>query len=84
MASYFLDTSAIIKRYIPEPGQSLIVGILYSLRAYDAIQLACLLRVRDKALLNQASAPIFVCADTHLCTVALIEGLSVENPINYP
>jgi hypothetical protein len=46
MGTYFLDTSAIVKRYGP--------------------------------------IPIFVCADIGLSSVATTEGLSVENPNNYP
>ncbi len=154
MGTYFLDTSAIVKRYVPEQGQSLIFALcdpaqghdlyisqaalveviasicrksrnqtitmsdrdtlisifrkdsqsaygiqivnravytsagnlcrLHKLRAYDAIQLACVLRVRDKALANQAPTPIFVCADNELLNIATTEGLSVENPNNYP
>ncbi|MBV9706624.1 MAG: type II toxin-antitoxin system VapC family toxin [Chloroflexi bacterium] len=154
MASYFLDTSAIVKRYVPEQGQSLITTLCdpsqdhqlyisqaalvevvaaicrrvhdrsitvsdrdrlidafrsdsqkaysiqvvtttiytsagnlcrsHRLRAYDAVQLACALRLRDKALLRQGPAPIFVCADNNLTTIATVEGLSVENPNNYP
>src|SRR5207244_1318916 len=38
----------------------------YKLRAYDAVQLACVLGLRDKALATRAPAPIFVCADTGL------------------
>ncbi|GAC1632314.1 MAG: hypothetical protein NVS4B11_33080 [Ktedonobacteraceae bacterium] len=56
---------------------------LHKLRAYDAVQLACVLSLRDEALVNQAIAPIFVCADLELLEVAVAEGLSIENPNNY-
>jgi predicted nucleic acid-binding protein len=56
---------------------------LHQLRAYDAIQLACVLRLRDDALANQAPAPIFVCADINLINIATAEGFSAENPNNY-
>ncbi len=154
MATYFLDTSAIAKRYVPERGQEWIVTLCdpaqghelyisqaalvevvaaicrrareqsismddrdrlinsfrqdcqnaydiwqvttalfitagdlcrsYRLRAYDAVQLACALGLRDKARVRQARAPIFVCADNNLLTIAAEEGLSVENPNIYP
>ncbi len=56
----------------------------YKLRAYDAVQLACALHLRDKARTNQVPAPIFVSADDGLINIAIEEGLSVENPNSYP
>lgn len=56
----------------------------YRLRAYDAVQFACLLALRDKALVRRAPAPTFVCADNNLINIALTEGLRVENPHNHP
>ncbi len=56
----------------------------YRLRAYDAVQLACVLNLRDEALADQGPVPIFVCADNNLIEIAIAEGLSVENPNNYP
>ena len=154
MATYFLDTSAIIKRYIFEPGQAWILSLCnpaqghdlyisqaalvevvaaicrrareksisiaerdrlitvfrqdskqgyniwpvitdlyhvagdlcrsYRLRAYDAVQLACILALRQYTLANQAPEPIFVCADVGLLDIAGVEGLQGENPNNYP
>ncbi len=55
----------------------------HKLRAYDAVQLACALHLRDKARANQAPAPIFVCADDGLLNIAIEEGLNVENPNGY-
>ncbi len=153
MASYFLDTSAIVKRYFPEQGRSWILALClptygnrlyisqaalvevvaticrkareqlvtiterdllieifrqdsqnnytiipvttsvytsagnlcrsHSLRAYDAIQLACALSLRDEAVVSQAPLPIFVCADTNLISIASEEGLHTENPSTY-
>src|SRR5713226_4059555 len=149
MATYFLDTSAIVKRYIFEQGQAWILSLcnpaqshdlyisqaalievvaaicrrareqsisiterdrlitvfrqdseesyniwpvttdLYNaagdlcrshrLRAYDAVQLACVLALRQDSLANQAPEPIFVCADVGLLDIAGVEGLQVEN-----
>jgi predicted nucleic acid-binding protein len=154
MATYFLDTSAIIKRYIFEPGQAWILSLCnpaqghdlyisqaalvevvaaicrrareksisiaerdrlitvfredskqgyniwpvttdlyyaagdlcrsHRLRAYDAVQLACVLALRQYTLANQAPEPILVCADVGLLDIASVEGLQVENPNNYP
>jgi predicted nucleic acid-binding protein len=154
MATYFLDTSAIIKRYISEQGQTWILSLcnpaqshelyisqaalievvaaicrrareqsisiaerdrlitvfrqdskesyniwpvttdLYQaagdlcrshrLRAYDAVQLTCVLALRQYTSANQAPEPIFVCADTDLLDVAGVEGLQAENPNLYP
>lgn len=154
MATYFLDISAIIKRYIFEPGQAWVLSLcnpaqghdlyisqaalvevvaaicrrareksisiaerdrlitvfrqdskqgyniwpvtidLYTsagdlcrshrLRAYDAIQLACALALRQYTLANQAPEAIFVCADVGLLDIAGVEGLQIENPNNYP
>ena len=154
MATYFLDTSAIVKRYILEQGQSLLLDIcdpekghelyisqaaivevvatfcrkrrekiltdderdelitlfredtheeyglkpvttdiyiaagnlcrVHQLRAYDAVQLACVLDLRNETRIKQAPDPIFVCADNNLLAIALTEGLQVENPNNYP
>ena len=52
----------------------------HRLRAYDAVQLACALDLREEALADEVTAPIFVCADIDLSNVAIAEGLSVENP----
>ena len=153
MATYFLDTSAIVKRYILEQGQAWMLSLcdpaqghdlyisqaalvevvaticrrareksismaerdrlitvfrqdsvqgyniwpvdtgLYNaagdlcrshrLRAYDAVQLACVLALRQFALANNALEPIFVRADIGLLDVAGAEGVQVENPNVY-
>jgi predicted nucleic acid-binding protein len=56
----------------------------HRLRAYDAVQLACVLGLRTEAEANEAASPVFVCADHNLLTIAVAEGLSNENPNNYP
>lgn len=49
----------------------------YPLRAYDAVQLAGCLIVRDSL-----SGPVtFVCADAQLCQAAEQEGLTTLNPL---
>ncbi len=49
----------------------------YPLRAYDALQLAGCLVVRD----GMPGPVTFVCADTRLCDAARHEGLEALNPI---
>jgi len=158
MALYFLDSSAIVKRYFQEPGHEwiemlhdpaqghglyiaqaalvevvasicrkareqnmpleerdstiddfrrdvqnaysvwLVDNALYTaagdlcrshrLRAYDAVQLACALAVREDVLAAQppdAEPPdfLFVSADLGLLTIARAEGFRSENPNNY-
>lgn len=153
MATYFFDTSAIVKRYFPEQGHGWVVTLcdvsqnndlylsqaalvevvatmcrrerehsitlaerdtlihlfrqdsrenynlwpvdtalytsagdlcrLHRLRAYDAIQLACVLALREYTIVSRAPDPVFVCADVRLLDIATTEGLHVENPNNY-
>ena len=55
----------------------------YRLRAYDAMQLAVAIAIREKAVNSKAPLPIFVCADNQIVTIAASEGFDVENPNNY-
>lgn len=55
----------------------------HRLRAYDAVQLACALNLRQEALADEVTAPIFVCADIDLNDVAIAVGLRVVNPNDY-
>jgi uncharacterized protein len=56
----------------------------YALRGYDAAQLAAALTANDARISIGASALIFVSADSNLNNAAASEGLTVENPNNYP
>ena len=56
----------------------------YKLRAYDVVQFAAVLMLRDEALASSVPAPIFVCADTDLLSYSAAEGVSVEDPSSYP
>jgi predicted nucleic acid-binding protein len=131
---YFLDTSALIKRYVAEIGSGWVMSLCdpvsgntilisqatqaeavaalcrkarlgaisvlervtsasyiragnlcraHNLRAYDAVQLSCALTARDK-LAALGLSPIFVCADAVLLSVAVAEGLGVEDPSSHP
>jgi len=53
----------------------------HKLRAYDAIQLACSLTIRNS---NTGLDLTFVCADNGLLAVASHEGLKIENPNLHP
>ena len=53
---------------------------IHKLRAYDAIQLACALKVRNELVALGRTAPIFVSADTDLLSIAEAEGFNIENP----
>src|SRR5690606_10466530 len=52
----------------------------YPLRTLDALQLASAL---ETIRITRASV-IFVSADNRLLSAAVAEGLTVDNPINYP
>lgn len=55
----------------------------HRLRAYDAVQLACILALRDETVASETPIPIFICADNGLIGVAVAEKLNIENPNNY-
>lgn len=53
----------------------------YTLRAYDAVQLASALEANGR-LVGAGQPPLtFVCADTRLLTAAATEGLPTHNPV---
>lgn len=54
------------------------------LRAYDAVQLASAIVLRNEAQAANVSTPTFVCADKALLLIAKAEGLEVENPNDHP
>ena len=56
----------------------------HPLRGYDAVHLAAALRLRAFLVAAGLSAPVFVTADANLCAVARAEGLTAENPNDYP
>lgn len=56
----------------------------YALRGYDSVQLAAAITANDARISIGASVLIFVCADNDLNNAATAEGLTVENPNNYP
>jgi hypothetical protein len=56
----------------------------YALRGYDAVQLAAALFVQNRRGRIGATSLIFVSADNALNQAAQAEGLTVDNPNNYP
>ena len=60
----------------------------HSLRGYDAMQLASALEIYSRLIMIGVDFNLtpftFVSADDELNSAALLEGLSVENPNNYP
>ena len=56
----------------------------YPLHGYDAMQLTTALVANQILVSHGLPALTFVCADNRLCNVAASEGLTVENPNNYP
>lgn len=154
MTAYFLDSSALVKRYVPETGStwiralsaqetgnSLIIARItwvevrsaisrreregsltptdatliiqrfrselnnqyqvieldatlaetagqlvgqYPLRAYDAVQLASVLRIQPAFATTQSTSLIFLTADDRLSAVAGALGLLTDNPNHHP
>ena len=56
----------------------------HRLRAYEAVQLACALDLREQTRANKLPDPIFLCADNNLLSIASAEGFAIDNPNNYP
>jgi predicted nucleic acid-binding protein len=56
----------------------------YPLRGYDAVQLATAFVANQILISHDFPSLMFVCADNRLCNTATSEGLTVENPNNYP
>lgn len=54
------------------------------LRGYDAVQLASAIALNMQLLTINLPAIIFVTADNALNSAAILEGLTVDNPNNYP
>jgi len=56
----------------------------YRLRGYDAIHLACALRIHHALTAHHLTPLTFVCADNDLLTAATAAGLSIDNPNQHP
>jgi uncharacterized protein len=56
----------------------------YELRGYDAVQLASAIEANNLRQINGLSHIIFISADNALNSAAQSEGLTIDNPNNYP
>lgn len=56
----------------------------YPLRAYDAIQLASVLRIQPTFATATSTSLVFLTADDRLLTIAQAAGLLTDNPNNHP
>jgi hypothetical protein len=56
----------------------------HPLRTYDALHLASALLVNDQLVAVGLPPLTFLAADNRLLTAATLEGLTVDNPNNYP
>lgn len=56
----------------------------YGLRGYNAIQLATAWQINQQRLAIGATVITFISADNALNIAATAEGLTVDNPSNYP
>jgi hypothetical protein len=63
--SHYREAEQLIRKY----------GVQKSLRTLDALQLSVAVDLQKRGVLDY-----FVCADKHLCSVAIEEGLSPLNP----
>jgi predicted nucleic acid-binding protein len=52
----------------------------YPLRAYDAVQLASVLRIQSAFAMTPSTQLIFLTADNRLSTIAQTVGLLTDNP----
>ena len=56
----------------------------YPLRAYDAVQLASVLRIQPAFATTQSTSLIFLTADNRLSAIAGALGLLTDNPNHHP
>jgi len=56
----------------------------HPLRAYDAVQLACVLTVRHGIHRRRMPPPLFVAADAMLLAAARAKGFLVDHPLQHP
>ncbi len=56
----------------------------YELRGYDAVQLASAIEANNLRQINGLSSIIFISSDNALNSAAKSEGLTIDNPNNYP
>ena len=74
MALYFLDSSAIVKRYVGEPGHAWIVSLCDPVQSHDV-------QIAQIALVEVVAA---LCRKSREAAITETEGLGVENPNAHP
>lgn len=92
MSHFYFDSSALIKRYLTEIGslnriiisRAVTLTQNHRLRGYDAVQLATALVTNETLVAAGLSGLTFVAADDDLLAAARSEGLTSDNPNNYP
>ena len=82
MAVYYLDTGALVKRYVQEHGtaQAMELAERHGLRGYDAVHLASALALQQMREVMQLPSLTFVSADVRQRETAAAEGFTVEDP----
>jgi hypothetical protein len=90
VSAYFLDTSALVKRYIDETGSAWLRAIVDpALNPFLVISQLLVVEVHSLAtaltsnrLLSDSGLPAltFLCADDRLLDAATAEGLATDNP----
>ncbi len=95
MTVYYLDTSALVKRYAHEQGsiwtgtllavteRAMDLAAAHGLRGYDAVHLGAALDIQDVRRTMALPDLTFVSADTNQRQAAAAEGLLVEDPNAY-
>ena len=56
----------------------------YPLRAYDAVQLASVLRIQPAFTQPQSTSLVFLTADERLIAIAMAQGVLTDNPNQHP
>ena len=79
MAVYFIDSSALVKRYISETGSTWILNLFNPSSNHEVLVAS----ITGVCIANNLPPIIFVSADNELNAAATSEGLTIENPNNY-
>lgn len=96
---YFVDTSALLKRYVREVGSQWLQNLVAPASGHIinisrltkaeitsalARRLASALLLDEELRANRLPALTFISADDRLCRVAAAEGLAAEDPNAHP
>ena len=67
----------------PLVSEAMSLAQTYTLRGYDAVQLAAVLELYHQRLSNGLPTPTLISADAALNMAAIAEGLAVDDPNNH-